>query len=83
MSYRPYILFCRLPPDSPSSRLPLIHFEPAFHHGPIDVGEEGLDVLRAFGRFEVEEVGMLPNIHNENWLKTGDVASLMQSDPVV
>src|SRR5207253_2274795 len=50
---------------------------------PVDVGEERLDVLRALGRLVVEEEGVLPDVHHDEWREPGHVADLVQRDPVV
>src|SRR5678809_339278 len=53
------------------------------HDTPIHVREEGLDVFTAVCRRVVEQKGMLPDIHDEHRLEAGNIAVLMQGDPVV
>jgi len=44
---------------------------------PIDVREEGVDVLSSLSGRIVEQERMLPDIHDEDRLKPGDIAVLV------
>ena len=44
---------------------------------PIDVREEGVDVLSSLRGGIVEQERMLPDIHDEDRLKPGDIAVLV------
>src|SRR5581483_10381477 len=50
---------------------------------PINVREECLDVLRPVRRLVIENERVLPNVHHEHWVESGDVARLMQREPVI
>lgn len=50
---------------------------------PVDVGEEGFDVLAPLGRFVVEQKGVLPDVHDEDRLEPGRNSNVVQFDPVV
>jgi hypothetical protein len=50
---------------------------------PVDVRKEGVDVLSSLSGRIVEEERMLPDIHDEDRLKPGDSAVLVQGHPVV
>src|SRR4051795_5796088 len=50
---------------------------------PVDVREEGFDVLRSLGRLVVEQKGMLPDVHHEDRLEAGRVTVLVEGNPVV
>ena len=50
---------------------------------PIDVREKCLDVFGPVGRFVVEQVGVLPDVHHQQRDEAGHVAALMQLDPVI
>src|SRR5207244_2391147 len=62
---------------------PLTHLEPRVDDLPVDVREEGVDVLRALRRLVVEQEGVLPDVHHEDRDEARDVADLVERDPVV
>src|SRR4029453_13548611 len=53
------------------------------HRVPIDVGKERFHILRALGGFEIEQISVLPYVHDQNRLEPGDVPHLVKGDPVV
>src|SRR5262249_61983997 len=57
--------------------------QPSLHPLPVDVPEKGFDVLRLLGGAGVTHEGVLPDIHDEQWLEAGGNAVLVQRQPVV
>ena len=53
----------------------------AFVHGcPIDIREEGFNVLGSLGGLVVQEECVLPNVNHEQRLEARDVADLVSND---
>src|SRR5437588_2577338 len=50
---------------------------------PIDVREERFDVLGPIRRFVIKYERVLPNVHYQHRIETGDVARLVQADPMI
>ena len=49
---------------------------------PVDVGEKRFDVLGPLS-FEVEQISVFPNVHDEYGIEAGDIARFMERDPVI
>src|SRR6202161_1089565 len=49
----------------------------------VEVGEERLDVLRTIRRLVVQRERVLPYVHHDDRVESGDVAVFVQRDPVV
>src|SRR5262245_26191466 len=47
---------------------------------PVDVREEGLDVFRAVRRRVIEDEGVLPHVHDQNWTEARYIARLVRSE---
>src|SRR5437016_5089093 len=50
---------------------------------PIDVREERFDVLGPIRRFVIKYERVLPNVHYQYRIETGDVARFVQADPMI
>src|SRR5439155_17451110 len=50
---------------------------------PIDVREERFDVLGPIRRFVIKYERVLPNVHHQDRIETGNVARLVQADPMI
>lgn len=51
-----------------------IGLDTAINRAPIDVREERIDVFAALGRGIIQEIGMLPDIHDQDRNKPRDIA---------
>src|SRR5258706_9026721 len=51
--------------------------------GPIDIREKRFNVLRPSSQLVVQEIGVFPNVHDEERMKTRDIANFMKRDPVI
>jgi hypothetical protein len=49
-----------------------------FHYSPIDIREKRLNVFWSISRLVIQQVGVFPNVHDEQWMKTRDITHLMQ-----
>src|SRR5712691_424202 len=54
-----------------------------FHCSPVDIREERLNIFRPISRFVIPEIGVFPNVHDQEWMKTGNIADFMKGDPVI
>ena len=70
-------------PSRPSACREVCPFRRCSQPCPIDIRKERLDILRPLGRFVVEQVSMLPDIHHQDRIEAGDIAGLVQRDPMV
>ena len=50
---------------------------------PIDIREKCLDVFRTISRDVIQDEGVFPNVHNQDWSESGDIAGFVQVDPMI
>src|SRR6266702_4353314 len=71
------------PNDLSRHRLGHQSMQTPLDRAPINVREERLDVLRPIRRFVIKYERMLPNVHHQHRIETGDIARLVQADPMI
>src|SRR5829696_5145120 len=50
---------------------------------PIDIQEEGIDIATSLCRSIIQQIRMLPDVHDQHWNKSRDVPMFMECHPMV
>src|SRR5580698_5349750 len=76
------------PPEAPvtiarAAALWLDDDKPRLASPPIDVRDKGLDVFAFVGRLVVLQPSVLPKVHHNDWVATGEIVDVVVADPDV
>src|SRR2546428_9445198 len=79
----PVAVLTRTPKDLRPHRLRHQSMQAPLDRAPINIREERFDVLGPIRWFVIKYERMLPNVHHQHRIETGDVARLVQADPMI